>query len=601
MGKKIKNFFQKFSFDSIAVSLNEIINRFPLPAIAACLCFLVSNFILFNFIDIDDGLAANIISLSVISFFWLTVLTIFKESHVVSKGVFIGSAVMGILAIFGIVFFAGDEVGVRLFAVAGAIVLLVFTAPYIGKNRDNFSYWFYNQAVGLGIAMAFLVGLIFFLGTAAALASIGYLFEFDIDEKPYFALWFFAAMILGPFYALSSIPKTFETSIEQGRANTQVCFIANWILAPLVMLYMVILYAYFIKIAVTQDIPKNQLSYMIAGFAIAGIVTYMVAWVYAQIGKASKLMQFINKHFFKLLILPIIAQFIAIIMRIHQYGFTEQRYLVLIAALWFGFLSIGFILNKIQLKHIALSLAFLLFFATWGLWGMTSVSSYSQTSRLENLLVKNDILVDGKIVESEERKNISFDDRKSISSIVSYLTRYNGPNRARIDEVLYGYKTKKEFFDAVGFAAISKYQQNDLDQQIKSGRFVYNYYQRLNRNFIETQGADYVLTNFGAYTNNNTTKTLENNKNVFAAALDDNNTLKVRLKKYGIVEVPLGSVVETLLVDNPKREPLTQPVIIEAQNQKIRLKLSIVNLSGTNKDDVIKVTNVRGQVLVFKR
>jgi len=211
------------------------------------------------------------------------------------------------------------------------------------------------------------------------------LFDVRIGNDIFSDIFALSATIVGPIYALSFVPKKFDQGDETCHAPIQVGFITNWILAPLVIIYMGILYAYFVKIGVNWEIPKGQLSFMITGFIGIGLATYMISWPQRDTG--GKLLQLMMKYFFSAMLIPVVMQAISIGARLDQYGFTEKRYVVAISVLWFAFIAVGFMLKKLDLKHIPLSLACLLLLASWGPWSARDVSAYSQIGKTKHYRV----------------------------------------------------------------------------------------------------------------------------------------------------------------------------------------------------------------------
>jgi hypothetical protein len=117
--------------------------------------------------------------------------------------------------------------------------------------------------------------------------------------------------------------------------------------------------------------------------------------------------------------------FWALWFRIAQYGFTENRYFVFVFGLWLLAMALYFLMSaKKDIRIIPITLFCIALLSSFGPWGAFAVSERSQTSRLEGVLTKNNILVNGKIQKSTVE--ISFDDQKEISAILAYLDRTHG-------------------------------------------------------------------------------------------------------------------------------------------------------------------------------
>lgn len=590
--QKIKEFF-------IRGDLKETVQRFPLSIACAVLCFFIGLSLIHDLIEFNDDFIARLIVSCIVGFFWFTAVQLYRENHIISNITFLAAAFAGLISLVVIIFWedSGIDFSVRLISIIISLFLLVTVVPYAFFKSDDLSYWSYNRKVSFGISIAFLAAVILFLGASAALASLKYLFEVRISSDVYSTLWLFCATILGPVYGLCFIPRIFKEDPQECTMPTQVGFMANWILAPLVAVYIAILYAYFAKIAFTGEIPKGQLAYMIAGFATAGIFTYLVSWPFVYDGKANKLLASLMKWFFPLLILPAAVQFYAIFLRVDQYGVTEKRYIVVVMALWFSFLALGFTLKKLQLKHIILSLVAILFLSSWGPWGMFHVSYLSQSGRLENLLVENDLLDGDKIIKTNSAADVPFEARQNISSIVMYLSRQYRHDEA--EEVLYGYKNQSEFFDALGFEPVSRYQQDDLKRQIENNTFRFHTTDFRYNRVIDVQKADYYIQDFAVYKTNEREFKLDDEKSI-TARLEDG---KLFVSFFGQEDVifDLMPAIEKILADNPAREPLTEPYVLDIAGKGFSMRYHISNIAGDIEDQKPVVSNLVGQAFITLR
>ncbi len=404
------------SFFKSVETLKDTVLRFPLSTLCALITFFLIALSLEKVKLFDDQiLHARMIGLFISGFFWCAAAQLFRESHSLSNIVYYSLTVTGFLALTAMWLMSGI-LQYQAPLIGGALFLLIFSAPYILNQRSPHAFWVFQHTLGVGASFGFLAAMILWGGVSAALASIAYLFELKIDWRFYVYIWVFAAILLGPLYTLSWAPDRFDD--EAFDPNKGLKFILNWILAPLVIVYMVILYAYFVKIGVTQELPRGQMANMTIGFAAAGIVTYATGWPLREEG--GFFLRTAVKWFFPALIIPILMQALAIGVRIDAYGLTEKRYLVCLAAVWFAVLAVLFTLKKnIHLKVIPLVLIVLLLLASFGPWSAYNLSGWSQTKIVERLMTENGILQDGKIVESTQ--DIPLEDRARISSIIRYM------------------------------------------------------------------------------------------------------------------------------------------------------------------------------------
>lgn len=119
---------------------------------------------------------------------------------------------------------------------------------------------------------------------------------------------------------------------EKGEANKLFNVLLNYVLSPALLIYAVILYLYFVKVAVSWSLPKGAIAYIVvsfisATFILKGCQSFLVKrsydWFYRYSSWA---------------VLPALAMYwVGTFYRINQYGYTEARvYLVAVGAILTG-------------------------------------------------------------------------------------------------------------------------------------------------------------------------------------------------------------------------------------------------------------------------
>lgn len=394
--------------------------RFPLP-VACCVVFAALTVLKnhdFFLLGKADDLAAHLWAL-VCGFFLLGALRLTAESRGWSDERWLATGLPLLGALWFYLVFAQSLYGILPFLFP-ALLLFVTVAPYLGARGDEKSFWYFNYQLWWQAGFGGAVTIVLCAGVAAILATLEYLFGIGIADKIYFDVWALGFSIFWPLLALSGVPRQFiyEDNCEYPRS---VNFLVTWILVPLIAVYLLILYAYALKIALMWELPKGKLGYMVSGFGIIGITTYLIAFPLKD--KAQGLIRVFFDRFYPALLLPVGLLLLAVFVRIRELGVTENRYAVIVAALWFFAMSVWFILKKntVHIKYNPMVLAVLGLLASFGPWSASSVSTASQLGRLEAILVRYGMFVEGKIVPAKNAE-VPFEDRKAISSIVEYMT-----------------------------------------------------------------------------------------------------------------------------------------------------------------------------------
>ncbi len=302
--------------------------------------------------------------------------------------------------------------------------LLLAFAPYV-RGKSNNAFWQYVLSLVVRFALAFVYFAVLFGGIALFLASVDFLFEVTIDFEVYADVWVVIVGILAVGFFLAGVPKDFEKLGKSSEYPKPLRVLEEFVVVPLVFLYMIVLYVYTGKIIVTWDWPHGDVASWIIVFSLAGVLAYFGAHSIKY--KFQPYVDFMKKWLFAFLIPMAIILFMAVGIRINDYGITEPRYLIVVYGLWLLLMSFYFIFSKNRyLKVLPISLAVFTFVAAFG--GPLSafeVSKASQLDRLEVLFEANGMLVDGKAVTAEEGK-LSEEDQQQIQNIVEYIVYNHG-------------------------------------------------------------------------------------------------------------------------------------------------------------------------------
>ncbi|WP_282160072.1 DUF4153 domain-containing protein [Ulvibacterium marinum] len=294
-----------------------------------------------------------------------------------------------------------------LYFIAGH--LFVLFAPFAVKwNKE--AYWNYLKSVAYAIIRSAFFSGVLYLGLVLALLAIDALFNIDIKGERYGQLFVFCLGIVNTWIYLSDFPKEILEN-KTIAFNKALEVFVKYILIPLVLLYILILYAYGFKILMQWELPEGWVSYLVTALALLG---FLVQIIVNPVQKSIK--SWVISHFypwFYILLLPLILLlFIAIFRRIGDYGFTENRYFVMVSAFWILGIAIYLLLYKSKrLKILPISLFILAILASFGFWGAFSISKNSQVRQFQN------------VYEALGSKNnkASFKEYEQLKSILSYL------------------------------------------------------------------------------------------------------------------------------------------------------------------------------------
>ena len=318
--------------------------------------------------------------------------------------------------------------------------LLVAFVGYL-KEKEDHAFWKFNESLFLRIALGALYSIVLYTGISLALGAIHLLFSLKIEPETYFQIFILVMGLFNTWFFLAGIPKNQEKIISPESYPKGLKVFTQFILIPLLLVYLTILYFYGGKIILTWDWPKGIVSYMIIAISVLGIFTYLLLFPIRDLKESSWIKTFYRAFYFLLFPL-IVLLFLAIGIRVQEYGLTVNRYIILLMGIWLTFIALYFIFGKAKIKTIPISLAAFMIFGAFGPWSMFNLSEYNQLDRLENILQEENILRDGKIqrevkwevtevnkfeaIGSKSTNQLDAEALDEVNSIVQYLEDYHG-------------------------------------------------------------------------------------------------------------------------------------------------------------------------------
>lgn len=323
---------------------------------------------------------------------------------------------------------------IRYILLGAGFHFLIAVGPFFRQGQIN-AFWQFNKSLFLRFLTAFLYSSVLYCGLAAAVLAVDQLFDVNIDGDTYGQLWVFIIGIFNSWFFLSGVPENLDGLDAETAYPKGLKVFTQYILLPLVFLYLVILYAYEIKIIAEWNWPKGWVGYLVLIFSILGILSLLLvhpikdrienAWI-----------RFTSKYLYVALVPLVILLLLAIWRRISEYGLTERRYFVVVLALWLGAMIVYFLFSSTKsIKIIPTTLCAIAFLSAFGPWGAMGLSELHQVGRLSDVLTRTGILQNERIQKAAGE--IAFEDQRRVSSIVRYL-----------DEV-HGLSALQDWFDAV--------------------------------------------------------------------------------------------------------------------------------------------------------
>ncbi|MDQ0064950.1 DUF4153 domain-containing protein [Chryseobacterium lathyri] len=275
--------------------------------------------------------------------------------------------------------------------------LLVSFAAFLEKNKE-LNFWQYNKNLFVNIFLTAVFTGVLTGGVELAILAVDKLFDFNFSDHLY-ADTFYVLAIFGSSFIFLLFNETGLSYLEKDSTYPVILkFFTQFVLIPLLFIYLVILYVYSFKIVINWELPRGWVSYLVLAYSIIGILALLLVYPLKE-EKAKSWVKVFSKLFYYTIIPLLVLLFTAIFTRILEYGYTEPRYFVLLLALWLLSVVSYFVLNKkSSIKFIPISLfAFGAFSLVFPYLNAFSVAKRSQKNQLITLLDRNKILVNNKI------------------------------------------------------------------------------------------------------------------------------------------------------------------------------------------------------------
>ena len=302
---------------------------------------------------------------------------------------------------------------------ANFIALLVLLGFPFEKNNQGFTYRNFINLFHLGLATA--VWLLVFGLVAAILFTITTLFNIEFSDSFYSHVYMSLGIFTQPLFFLVFQQRQVKSEMALNRIFD---ILVNFVLAPALIIFTVLLYAYVVQIIFEGVLPKGMLANITLPYLLGGLGVYALCSICAKAHWET-----FFKFYPYLAIVSIVLLWLAIDRRISAYAWTEPRiYLVALAtAITIAYTIL--IISKIrQYRLISVVVMIAIFVMTWVV-NPKEIAYQSQTERFEQLLTKLNLSDNsGKI-----RNDVDFDERlenmpkselkdwKELDSVSDYL------------------------------------------------------------------------------------------------------------------------------------------------------------------------------------
>jgi hypothetical protein len=525
------------SIKTLLDSFSKVVKRFPFE-ILFVLTGTVAGIINIELENIDlhaENWCIRVMMMSNLGFLFSLAVTLYTESKAISDHkrliMRIIATVLGGLTVLMINPMVHNSDSIRFVLLSLSAHLLVAFSAYTADGLIQ-GFWQFNKTLFLRFLTSVLYSTVLYAGIATAIGSINLLFNADFRSDTFFIVLILIAGLFNTCFFLAGVPADLRGLDQDQTYPKGLKIFTQYVLIPLVTIYVVILLAYEIKIALQWNLPKGSVSSLILGYAVFGLLSIMLVFPIKDEEEYKWIKSYARSFYFLMLPLLILL-FLAVGTRIFKYGITEFRYFLILLSCWLLFITIYFLASRRQnIKVIPISLCLLTLTSIYGPQSAFSVSMYSQRAILLDLLKDHKGIKDGKIIPL---KRVSPKDARRIVATLEHLSDQYGM------EVLQPYMDKN-------MAAVSDSISNLKGKDEYDAEYTSRYNQRIQR---RKWLIDYVgLTNFAGYSYPPSPGDI--NHRFYSLGIQQNQVTSVKGYDFIIDDISLQNRNDHILVDQVK-------------------------------------------------
>jgi hypothetical protein len=272
-----------------------------------------------------------------------------------------------------------------------------------------------------------LYGAALFAGLALALAAVDTLFELDLRGTIYGHVfgWIFLALV--PWVVAGGLPAYTAPADHGDDVAGAVHRLSGFLVPPLLAVYLAILVAYTVRIAVTGELPKNLVSPMVIAAGVLGVSALLLFDPAPAARSSFRWLRGVPVAFLPLGALGVYA----LALRLAQYGVTEPRALRLVLLVGLMVLAALAAWQLTRRRRFALHVVPALFavmflFVAVGPWNVQALAKRSQQQRLDEALRRAGVTATAPVADGRGTIDVSRELYDDVRSTAQYLASHFG-------------------------------------------------------------------------------------------------------------------------------------------------------------------------------
>jgi hypothetical protein len=274
---------------------------------------------------------------------------------------------------------------IRYFQLSAGLHLLVAILPFTGQRESN-AFWQYNRHLFLGFLRALVFSMVLFVGLAVALLALNKLFGVKVPGELYARMYFVIIFVINTAIFLAAVPSRLAELASDPSYPRVLKVFSQYILTPLVFIYLVILLAYLVKIVLGGEWPSGWIGWLVTSVGVAGLLGFLLVHPLRDDPDEGWIRTY-TRWLFIGLIPAAVVLLVAFWKRVLPYGMTELRLLGVLLGFWLLAMALSYTLKaESGIRRIPVTLAGVLLLTLYGPLSVTRWSVASQGRRLAALV-----------------------------------------------------------------------------------------------------------------------------------------------------------------------------------------------------------------------
>lgn len=266
------------------------------------------------------------------------------------------------------------------------IAVASLIAPTLG-TRTELPTWRYTLRTLGSILLSSLLTSLVVGGVAILLLMLDYLLGIVVPDRLYAYLSASVGPLLFTYLFLAQQPSAEQVVQERLYTINILTIFARYLLAPLLGLYLVVLYVYALRILILWELPEGMVSVPVSISLALMLLLVSLLYPIRQTEEVNRYDELLCR-WLPLLVMPLLVLMsVGLYKRWSDYGMTIMRLYLLVANVWCYFACIYLYLHRSQrLRILPLSLSLLFLFTSIGPWSFASITHRYMRSSLEGIL-----------------------------------------------------------------------------------------------------------------------------------------------------------------------------------------------------------------------